>query len=120
MMILTYSYLDKEKRMVKLLSEGKYGIYDLAQERIVVAPVLDCLQYHRHVDEIWAKRDGHYFRVDQSGNRRDSEQIAESEWGYIDKNDRCPSCGGKGCVECHGFGSVPISGDYSHYFDDWD
>jgi hypothetical protein len=119
-MILKYRYLDKEKQMVKLLSEGKYGIYDLVQENVVVAPVFDSLQYHKEDDVIWAKQNGYYFRIDHNGNMEDDERIVESDWLYIDKNDRCPSCNGKGCVDCFGFGSVPIGGDYNHYFDDWD
>ncbi|TPE43598.1 hypothetical protein [Pontibacter mangrovi] len=120
MLILKYSHLDREKQLVKFLSHGSYGIYHLLTDIVLLEPTYDLLQYHSHTDLIWAKQNGFYFSIDAYGNKTDTEKIAEKDWLFIDKNDRCPSCNSKGCHACFGFGSVPAGGDYSYYFDDWD
>ncbi|WP_230392049.1 hypothetical protein [Pontibacter sp. FD36] len=118
MLILKYSHLSREKQLVKFLANGKYGIYNHLTDDIFVEPVFDLLQYHSHTDSIWAKENGHYFLIDHSGKRLDDVVIAEEDWMFVDKNDRCPSCTCNGCRNCYGFGVVPIGGDYSGYFDD--
>ena len=118
MLILKYSYLDRDRHLVKLLVKGKYGIYSLAQAKLVAEPAFDLLQYHSRKDSIWAKKDGFYFLIDHAGNRLGDVSVSEDEWMFVDKNDRCPSCNGACCSDCHGFGIVPFKGDYSGYFDD--
>ncbi|SFH40478.1 hypothetical protein [Pontibacter chinhatensis] len=116
MLVLKYSSLDKEKQLVKVMSNEKYGIFNIVAREVVVVPTFDCLQYHPHHNAIWAKQDGFYFRIDTQGDRIGNEQIAESDWAFVDKNDRCPSCAGGGCNRCYGFGIIPIGGDFTPYF----
>lgn len=116
MVVLKYSFLDKDKQLVKVLSHGKYGIFNLTIKEVVAAPTFDCLQFHLHHNAIWAKRGGYYFAIDGFGNRLGEAPIPAQQWAFVDKNDRCPSCAGDGCNMCHGFGFIPFGGDFTPYF----
>ncbi|WP_460923066.1 hypothetical protein [Pontibacter brevis] len=118
MLILKYSYLDREKQLVKLLSNGSYGIFNLLTDSVLAEPVFDLLQYHSHTDSIWAKQNGFCFLIDHTGKRLSDAAVSEDEWMFIDKNDYCPGCHGNGCRNCHGFGIVPLGGDYASYYDE--
>ncbi|WP_377483401.1 hypothetical protein [Pontibacter toksunensis] len=116
MLILKYSYLNRNMNLVKVLHNEKYGIYDLAKSEVLTEPQYDVLQYLPELDAIVAKKDGYYFYIDVYGNLMDTVMVAEQDWGIIDKNDTCPACFGHCCSDCHGFGIVSISGSYDELF----
>lgn len=115
--ILKYSYLHSNQQLVKVLNLGKYGIYDIVENRIIVEPAFDYIEYESD-DVLIAKKDGFYFKIDSVGNRLDDEVISEADWLYIEKADICPYCEGNGAACCLGFGIVPIKGDWEAYMGD--
>ncbi|WP_439881662.1 hypothetical protein ACSX1A_00600 [Pontibacter sp. MBLB2868] len=95
--------MHSSKMLVKLEMGGKYGIYNLLDNQVVLGAEFDYLEY-REDDRLVAKKDGVYFEVDNTGKRLNHIVVPDTEWMFIDKRDTCIGCGGTGCDECYGTG----------------
>lgn len=119
MIILKHSYLHSNRHLVKILKEGKYGIYNITDERVVVEPYYDYIECQND-GQLLAKKDGYYFYIDNTGERISGISIAEEVWDGVEKSDTCPTCSGDGAACCYGFGFIPAKGDWEEFLRDLD
>lgn len=109
MVILKYSFLDEENKVVKSLNRttGKFGMYHLPSETEIIKPQYDQI-YTFEGDRAVVKNNGFCFEIDRAGKEYfDIYQTIEEYEGdieIIDKGDTCPDCTGNGCETCVGLG----------------